>query len=101
MAWRDAFKTEALAAGVSAATFDRAFAGVLPNFDILAKDDVQPEYTKPIWAYLDTAVSPEHVATGRQRAGRRQGGAPQGHEALRRRRRRSSSPSGAWRAPTA
>ena len=65
-AWREAFKPEALAAGVSAATFDRAFAGVLPNFDILAKDDVQPEYTKPIWAYLDTAVSPEHVATGRQ-----------------------------------
>ena len=30
------------------------------------QDDVQPEYTKPIWAYLDTAVSPEHVATGRQ-----------------------------------
>ena len=67
VAWRDAFKTEALAAGVSAATFDRAFDGVLPNFDILAKDDVQPEYAKPIWAYLDTAVSPEHVATGRQR----------------------------------
>ena len=66
VAWRDAFKTEALAAGVSAATFDRAFAGVLPNLDILAKDDVQPEYTKPIWAYLDTAASPEHVATGRQ-----------------------------------
>jgi membrane-bound lytic murein transglycosylase B len=66
VAWREAFKPEALAAGVSAATFDRAFDGVLPNFDILAKDDVQPEYTKPIWAYLDTAVSPEHVATGRQ-----------------------------------
>ncbi len=65
-AWRDAFKTEALAAGVSAATFERAFAGVEPDPDILAKDDVQPEYTRPIWAYLDTAVSPEHVATGRQ-----------------------------------
>ena len=66
IAWREAFKTEALAAGVSATTFDRAFDGVLPNFDILAKDDVQPEYTKPIWAYLDSAASPEHVATGRQ-----------------------------------
>jgi membrane-bound lytic murein transglycosylase B len=66
VAWREAFKPEALAAGVSAATFDRAFEGVLPDPDILAKDDVQPEYVKPIWAYLDTAVSPEHVATGRQ-----------------------------------
>ena len=66
VAWREAFKPEALAAGVSAATFDRAFEGVLPDPDILAKDDVQPEYVKPIWVYLDTAVSPEHVATGRQ-----------------------------------
>ena len=66
VAWREAFKTEALAAGVSAATFDRAFTAVLPDPDILAKDDVQPEYTKPIWAYLDSAASPEHVATGRQ-----------------------------------
>ena len=65
-AWREAFKSEALAAGVSAATFDRAFAGVEPDPDILAKDEVQPEYTRPIWSYLDTAVSPEHVATGRQ-----------------------------------
>jgi membrane-bound lytic murein transglycosylase B len=64
--WLAEFKTEALAAGVSAATFDRAFAGVEPDPDILAKDEVQPEYTKPIWSYLDTAVSPEHVATGRQ-----------------------------------
>lgn len=65
-AWRGALKTEALAAGVSAATFDRAFAGVEPDPDILAKDEAQPEYTKPIWSYLDTAASPEHVATGRQ-----------------------------------
>lgn len=64
--WLAAFKPEALAAGVSATTFDRAFAGVQPDPDILAKDDVQPEYVRPVWAYLDTAVSPEHVATGRQ-----------------------------------
>src|SRR5262249_11706047 len=66
VAWREAFKREALAAGVSAATFDRAFAGLLPNLDILAKDEEQPEYTRPIWAYLDAAVSPERVAAGRQ-----------------------------------
>ncbi len=66
VAWRESFKPEALAAGVSAATFDRAFEGVLPNFDILAKDADQPEYTRPIWAYLDSAVSPERVANGRQ-----------------------------------
>ncbi len=66
VAWREAFKSEALAAGVSAATFERAFDGVLPNFDILAKDQEQPEYTRPIWAYLDTALAPDRVAMGRQ-----------------------------------
>jgi len=66
-AWRDELKAEALAAGVSAATFDRAFQNVRPNPDILAKDSVQPEYTRPVWAYLDTAVSDKNIATGQQR----------------------------------
>jgi membrane-bound lytic murein transglycosylase B len=65
--WRAALKAEALAAGVSAETFDRAFAGVQPNPEILVKDDVQPEYTRPVWAYLDTAVSPRNIVTGQQR----------------------------------
>jgi lytic murein transglycosylase len=65
-AWRAALKAEALAAGVSAATFDRAFRGVRPDPDVLAKDSEQPEYTRPIWAYLDAAVSPKNIATGRQ-----------------------------------
>jgi membrane-bound lytic murein transglycosylase B len=62
--WREAFKVEAMAAGVSAATFDQAFLGVSPDAEILAKESDQPEYVRPIWAYLDTAVSPERIATG-------------------------------------
>jgi len=65
-AWRELLKDEALAAGVSAATFDRAFRGVQPNPDILAKDDVQPEYTRPIWEYLDGAVSADNQSAGRR-----------------------------------
>jgi membrane-bound lytic murein transglycosylase B len=85
VAWRESFKPEALAAGVSAATFDRAFDGILPNLDILAKDEDQPEYTRPIWAYLDTALSPERVAAGRQelidnKAALRKAGKPYGVE---------------------
>ena len=57
-------KLDALAAGVTAATFDRAFQSVVPDPDILAKDSAQPEYTRPIWAYLDTAVSSANVAAG-------------------------------------
>ncbi len=66
-AWRAALKAEALAAGVSAATFERAFQGVRPDPDVLAKDSEQPEYTRPIWAYLDAAVSPKNIAAGQQR----------------------------------
>lgn len=66
-AWRAELKAEALAAGVSAATFDHAFQDVRPNPDVLAKDSVQPEYTRPVWAYLDSAVSPKNIATGQQR----------------------------------
>ncbi len=66
-AWRAELKAEALAAGVSAETFDRAFTGVQPNPDVIAKDSVQPEYTRPVWAYLDSAVSPKNIATGQER----------------------------------
>ncbi|HEY7688611.1 MAG TPA: lytic murein transglycosylase [Dongiaceae bacterium] len=63
--WRDALREEALAAGVSAETFDSAFASVRVNPEIIAKDRDQSEFTKPVWSYLDSAVSPERVANGR------------------------------------
>ncbi len=64
--WLAGLRTEALAAGVSGATFDRAFAGVQPNQQVLTNDSSQPEYVKPIWGYLEVAVSPERIADGRQ-----------------------------------
>jgi membrane-bound lytic murein transglycosylase B len=64
--WRSRLKAEALAAGVSLATFESAFRGVAPDPDILAKEEVQPEYVRPIWSYLDTAVSAENIAAGQQ-----------------------------------
>ena len=66
-AWRAQLKDEALAAGVSAETFDKALKGVQPDQELLAKDDAQPEYTRPIWEYLDGAVSDKNVATGREK----------------------------------
>ncbi len=66
--WRGAFRARALAAGISPATFDRAFAGVEPNARVLELDAYQPEFTRPIWEYLDSAVSDTRVATGRQKA---------------------------------
>ncbi len=66
-AWRDAFRAEALAAGIAAETFDRAFEGVTLNPRVLELDAFQPEFTRPIWEYLDTAVSQTRIDGGRAR----------------------------------
>jgi membrane-bound lytic murein transglycosylase B len=65
--WRVGFRPRALAQGVSADIFDRAFAGVTPNARVTELDAFQPEFVRPIWAYLDSAVSSARVATGRAR----------------------------------
>ena len=63
--WLDDLRDEAMAAGVSGDTFDSAFAAVRVNPEIVAKDRDQSEFTKPVWSYLDSAVSPERVANGK------------------------------------
>ncbi len=67
-AWREGFRARALAAGVSDATFQAAFAGVAPNARVVELDSFQPEFARPIWDYLDSAVSPTRVANGRLQA---------------------------------
>ncbi|MBH0239453.1 lytic murein transglycosylase [Methylobrevis albus] len=57
---------EAEAAGVSRRTFQRAFAGVTPDPDILDKASNQAEFVKPIWSYLDGAVSEARLENGRK-----------------------------------
>ena len=61
----DAFLTaardEALAQGITEATFDSATAGIVPIPDIISMNANQPEFTKPVWNYLDGAVSPRRI----------------------------------------
>ncbi len=66
--WRADFRGRAAAAGISAATFDRAFTGVGVNDRVLELDQRQPEFTRPLWEYLDSAVSDSRVANGREKA---------------------------------
>ena len=66
--WRAAFRGRAMAAGISGATFDSAFAGVQVNDRVQELDQSQPEFTRAIWDYLDSAVSDSRVATGREKA---------------------------------
>lgn len=69
--WRDQFRTRALAAGITPATFDSAYRGIGLNQQVQSLDRKQPEFSRPIWEYLDSAVSDNRVATGKRNAQRK------------------------------
>ncbi|HEX2257403.1 MAG TPA: lytic murein transglycosylase [Afifellaceae bacterium] len=64
--WVADFWPAASAAGVSRATFDRAFRGVSPDPEVLEKARYQPEFVRPMWDYVERAVSDERIANGRR-----------------------------------
>ena len=66
-AWVAGFRASARAAGVDDATLGRAFDDVhyLPR--VVELDRVQPEFTRTVWDYLDSAVTPQRIARGRER----------------------------------
>ncbi len=63
--WVEDFRSRAVARGVSPEIFDRAFEGVRYNPKVIEADLYQPEFTRPIWEYLDRAVSKERIKNGR------------------------------------
>ncbi|WP_192980553.1 lytic murein transglycosylase [Pseudomonas sp. EggHat1] len=63
--WQQAMRGEAIAAGIDAALFDRVFADVTPDPAVLKADSSQPEFTRPVWEYLDGAVSSSRIGRGR------------------------------------
>ena len=50
---------------ISRRTFDVATHGLQPDMKIMELLDKQPEFTRPVWAYLDDLVSDSRIATGR------------------------------------
>lgn len=62
--WRAGFRIEALRAGIRADVFDRAFAGVTLDMSVITADRSQPEFARPVWEYLDGALSPTRVRKG-------------------------------------
>jgi membrane-bound lytic murein transglycosylase B len=58
------FRTTALAAGITPATYDSAMEDIHRSDKIAALTQSQPEFVKPVWSYLDTAVSPRRIADG-------------------------------------
>lgn len=68
--WIDTFRRTALAAGISAATYRRAFSPISsPDPEVLKKAASQPEFTDPAWNYFDNRVNETTVALGRKNAG--------------------------------
>jgi len=63
-------RAEALRAGISRLTLDRAFAGVQPNQHIIELDRHQPEFTFTWEQYRSRIVSQARVAKGRDRYAR-------------------------------
>jgi membrane-bound lytic murein transglycosylase B len=65
--WLAGFRASALAAGITEATLSQALddASYLPR--VVELDRAQPEFTRPVWDYLDTAVSAQRVANGQDK----------------------------------
>ncbi|MFN4228351.1 lytic murein transglycosylase [Parvibaculum sp.] len=63
--WLTAFRADAMKAGISGETFDRSLAGVRIDRDVIEANEAQPEFTKPVWEYLEGALSDTRVAKGR------------------------------------
>lgn len=64
--WVADFKPRAIAAGITAETFDRAMRGVTYDTSIIRRDRNQSEFTKTIWDYLDSAASEARIRSGQE-----------------------------------
>ncbi|MFN4099707.1 MAG: lytic murein transglycosylase [Pararhodobacter sp.] len=64
--WRAAFRERALREGIQPRVFDTAFAGLRPDPQVLQRESNQPEFSRSIWQYLDSAVSAQRIENGRR-----------------------------------
>lgn len=63
-AWKQQFRQVAINKGIHADNVDRALRGLSPDKKVLRLEAHQPEFTKSVWEYLETAASPERIAKG-------------------------------------
>src|SRR5471032_2411991 len=59
---------DAQAKGITRATFDLALKGVTPDPRVIAATKKQPEYGKPVGAYVNSIVSAGNISVGRRKA---------------------------------
>jgi membrane-bound lytic murein transglycosylase B len=60
------FRDTVLKAGISAETYDRSMSGISLNPRVQQLNQQQSEFIKPVWEYLDSAVSADRIAKGQQ-----------------------------------
>lgn len=63
-AFLKAFRPQAIAAGVKGAVYDLSTAGLTPDPAIPKLVETQPEFSTPVWSYLDQRVTEQRIASG-------------------------------------
>ena len=69
-AWRDGFASDLHSEGVDPEIVSSMLDGLEPDPTVIERDQTQPEFVRPIWQYLEGAVSPARVANGERAAAR-------------------------------
>jgi lytic murein transglycosylase len=64
--WLAGFRIRAAADGIPAPVLDSALDGIRYNADVVQKDRSQNEFTKTVWAYLESAASDARIVAGRK-----------------------------------
>ncbi|CAK0745026.1 membrane-bound lytic murein transglycosylase B [uncultured Gammaproteobacteria bacterium] len=65
--WLQGLRSEARSQGISQRTLDVALAHVRLIERVIELDGSQPEFTRPVWSYLDSAVSETRIRQGRDK----------------------------------
>lgn len=65
--WLQEFRRHAASEGISEATLRNALDNVRYRERVIELDRFQPEFVRPIWEYLDTAVSSTRIDNGREK----------------------------------
>ncbi len=65
--WVADFRSTARAAGITEATLQAALDPAQELPQVVQLDRAQPEFTRTVWDYLDTAVSPQRITRGQDK----------------------------------
>ncbi|PHR56954.1 MAG: murein transglycosylase [Robiginitomaculum sp.] len=65
-AWKISFVERSVSAGRDEVGLNRLLDGITPDETVLERDRFQPEFTRPIWEYLQGAVSELRVSGGKK-----------------------------------